>query len=559
MMFRRTGQQDDSDLLEARRRLQASMFGDNVNGAGGAADSQQQLQFYREQQMLLDARAAALGSSGQSNAQQNMNPQHFNNSFSSSSSSFAQQQQQQSSQSNNIGGQMGGQSSMNQQQMLEQLQQQQLQQQGGPGGGQFGGASSSAQGAPSTSLVGDEAGFSRLGSNMLSEQRLAIQRAQLEVQRHAQAQAQAEARVKALLGQEAQVQDQMRLLRQRQLQSPSSQTTLSQSAYDMLASPAGGAGRTNFGNSANGEWGAAGTGVGVGVGNQLDNARLGNTNVANRAAFMGLQSGGTAPRQQQQQTNCGLPTSLGGDETAIFGKISRQTSEQLISDVALQQSRRGAADDHKNKQDHGDDNGKEGPDAESSDDDEEEHLDDDEYFKAQAGEPGADGGYPVAREAFPIKLYRILYEAEKNKQDDIISFFPHGRAFAVHKSKEFTRDIMPKYFPAGRMNTFLKQLNLYGFRRITEGRDKGGYFHKDFLKGKRHLCKKIKRKKVHVTKAPPSAPAVHQHFQLQQNMQSQLSFLSDPLGGALGNHPGLNSGHHQLLQQQQMADRKSVV
>ena len=144
----------------------------------------------------------------------------------------------------------------------------------------------------------------------------------------------------------------------------------------------------------------------------------------------------------------------------VFGKISRQNSDQAaMADVAMQQQNRGNDDsNHSKVKQDSEGNAKESSPASSED--EEEEMDDDEYFKSQAGEPGSEGGYPVAREAFPIKLYRILYEAEQNKQDDIISFFPHGRAFAVHKSKEFTRDIMPKYFPAGRMNTFLKQLNL---------------------------------------------------------------------------------------------------
>ena len=74
-----------------------------------------------------------------------------------------------------------------------------------------------------------------------------------------------------------------------------------------------------------------------------------------------------------------------------------------------------------------------------------------------------------------------------------------------------------------------------------------GYFHKDFLKGKRYLCKKIKRKKVHVNKAPPPTPAQNN---FQQSMQPQLPFL-DPLGG-LGSHASLTASQ-QLLQQQQLA------
>jgi len=126
-------------------------------------------------------------------------------------------------------------------------------------------------------------------------------------------------------------------------------------------------------------------------------------------------------------------------------------------------------DDDNNKNNNGNDDDDDDDDKEDDDDDK---LTDELYFSSKKTDPNAGKAHqspqPPAREPFPIKLYRIIHEAKVNNQEDIISFFPHGRAFAVHKPKEFIRDIMPKYFPAGRMNTFLKQLNLYGFRRITE-------------------------------------------------------------------------------------------
>ena len=125
----------------------------------------------------------------------------------------------------------------------------------------------------------------------------------------------------------------------------------------------------------------------------------------------------------------------------------------------------------------------------------EEEEDDETYFN-DTGADEVDRDFKRSQENFPLKLYRIIYEVVKSGRGDVISFFPHGRAFAVHKPKEFISEIMPKYFNTGRMNTFLKQLNLYSFRRITEGRDKGGYFHPQFIHGKRHLCKQIKRKKT---------------------------------------------------------------
>lgn len=138
---------------------------------------------------------------------------------------------------------------------------------------------------------------------------------------------------------------------------------------------------------------------------------------------------------------------------------------------------------------------------------EEELEEDDETYFDDAGTDEVDRDFKRSQENFPLKLYRILWEVtHKQGRGDIMSFFPHGRAFAVHKPKEFLAEVMPKYFATGRMNTFLKQLNLYGFRRITEGKDKGGYFHPKFILGKRHLCKQIRRKKTD-WKAPAGGKA----------------------------------------------------
>mmetsp|Transcript_6498 Transcript_6498/g.13388 ORF Transcript_6498/g.13388 Transcript_6498/m.13388 type:complete len:419 (+) Transcript_6498:236-1492(+) len=98
-----------------------------------------------------------------------------------------------------------------------------------------------------------------------------------------------------------------------------------------------------------------------------------------------------------------------------------------------------------------------------------------------------------SKQAFPLKLYRMLERAERNGQDDIISFIDDGKAFAIHKPRAFETDIMPSYFNSHRMSSFQRQLNIYGFERINDGIQKGAYRHKFFVKGKNDLLDKIKR------------------------------------------------------------------
>jgi HSF-type DNA-binding len=67
----------------------------------------------------------------------------------------------------------------------------------------------------------------------------------------------------------------------------------------------------------------------------------------------------------------------------------------------------------------------------------------------------------------------------------------------VHDAKEFVDDVMPKYFHQSKLTSFQRQLNLYGFQRLTrDGPDAGGYYHELFLRGKQFLCKNMTRTKV---------------------------------------------------------------
>jgi hypothetical protein len=79
--------------------------------------------------------------------------------------------------------------------------------------------------------------------------------------------------------------------------------------------------------------------------------------------------------------------------------------------------------------------------------------------------------------------------------EHIVSWQPHGRCFVVHKPKEFV-ELLPSYFKLSKLASFQRQLNLYGFQRLTRGRDRGGYYHELFLKGKIFLAHSIQRVKV---------------------------------------------------------------
>ena len=90
---------------------------------------------------------------------------------------------------------------------------------------------------------------------------------------------------------------------------------------------------------------------------------------------------------------------------------------------------------------------------------------------------------------FPWKLHDMLHECSNDQRMAVVSWLPHGKAFKVHKVSEFVRNILPRYFNQTKYKSFQRQLNLWGFVRITQrGADSGAYSHKDFLRDKPELC-----------------------------------------------------------------------
>jgi HSF-type DNA-binding len=92
--------------------------------------------------------------------------------------------------------------------------------------------------------------------------------------------------------------------------------------------------------------------------------------------------------------------------------------------------------------------------------------------------------------SFPTKLYKILSEPQ---YQDCIAWLPHGRAWRVLKPKILEDEIIPKYFRSDRLASFMRQVNGWGFKRITEGPDLNAYYHEMFLRGLPHVCNKMRR------------------------------------------------------------------
>ena len=156
---------------------------------------------------------------------------------------------------------------------------------------------------------------------------------------------------------------------------------------------------------------------------------------------------------------------------------------------------------------------------------------------------------------FPEKLYHVLQYAEDNDLSDVISFFPHGRAFAIKKSQRFVEEILPKFFKQSRLTSFQRQLNLYGFRRITQGSDNGGYFHELFLQGRPRLSMQMIRTKIKGAAKQKNNPRLEPNFYAMEPITidpEKIEPLLQPTS-----HNMCPEQRQQLIQQQLLFDNTS--
>ena len=91
---------------------------------------------------------------------------------------------------------------------------------------------------------------------------------------------------------------------------------------------------------------------------------------------------------------------------------------------------------------------------------------------------------------FPAKMMSILSRPELN---DIVRWMDHGRSWKILKPREFEIRVIPTYFEHAKLSSFIRLANGWGFRRITQGRDRNSYYNEFFLRGLPHLCKRMKR------------------------------------------------------------------
>jgi len=77
---------------------------------------------------------------------------------------------------------------------------------------------------------------------------------------------------------------------------------------------------------------------------------------------------------------------------------------------------------------------------------------------------------------FPQKVFEMITEKSKT-HPDIINFSDDGKAFSIAEKSPQLGPILQEYFYHGNYPSLQRQLNMYGFRKVTSGLYKGLFYH----------------------------------------------------------------------------------
>ncbi|KAL7308581.1 Flocculation suppression protein [Mucor circinelloides] len=117
--------------------------------------------------------------------------------------------------------------------------------------------------------------------------------------------------------------------------------------------------------------------------------------------------------------------------------------------------------------------------------------------------------------AFVNKLYKMLEDPDTS---DLIAWSSHGDLFSVSNPTAFSKSVLPQYFKHNNWQSFVRQLNMYGFHKVndlihsnlTNENQTWEFKHPNFRRGAVGDLQHIKRKS-----------AKTQQLQLQQQLQQQ--------------------------------------
>ncbi|KAG0457557.1 hypothetical protein HPP92_022405 [Vanilla planifolia] len=91
---------------------------------------------------------------------------------------------------------------------------------------------------------------------------------------------------------------------------------------------------------------------------------------------------------------------------------------------------------------------------------------------------------------FVSKTYDLV---EGSDVPHLVSWSQEGTSFVVWSPRDFARIVLPRFFRHCKFSSFVRQLNIYGFRKCAP--DRWEFKHEKFQRGRRHQVAEIMKRK----------------------------------------------------------------
>ncbi|PIC39985.1 hypothetical protein B9Z55_011488 [Caenorhabditis nigoni] len=110
---------------------------------------------------------------------------------------------------------------------------------------------------------------------------------------------------------------------------------------------------------------------------------------------------------------------------------------------------------------------------------------------------GAAGRLIPNEDKLPVFLIKLWTIVEDTNLQSIVHWDESGASFHIADPDSFCRNILPHFFKHNNLNSLIRQLNEFGFRKMTPESDQDHleFSHPYFVQGRPELLSKIKRKK----------------------------------------------------------------
>jgi hypothetical protein len=141
---------------------------------------------------------------------------------------------------------------------------------------------------------------------------------------------------------------------------------------------------------------------------------------------------------------------------------------------------------------------------------------------------------------FPVRLYDMMAFVQTQGLESVIGWVLGGRGFMIHDPSKLV-DVLPLFFGQTKHRSFLRQLNMWDFDRISQGPNKGTYMHPYFVKGNRELCGQMSR---HIRQKVERAPPRRQQVSSGSSHGELGSFKSEVAQGSHRLNPSTDSSNN---------------